>query len=80
MLSQARQSQASVVQVAEQTAAARQEAELAAAAVAGLAFEDKLKLLTALQPESLAALVGMHSASPEATVSDTGCACCPHDY
>ena len=46
------------VQVAEQTAAARHEAEMAAASVAGLAFEDKLKLLTALQPEPLAALVG----------------------
>ena len=46
------------LQVAEQTAAARHEAELAAASVAGLAFEDKLKLLTALQPEPLAALVG----------------------
>ncbi len=46
------------MQVAEQTAAARHEAELAAASAAGLAFEDKLKLLTALQPGSLAALVG----------------------
>jgi len=48
------------VQVAEQTAAAKREAELAAASVAGLAFEDKLKLMTALQPEPLAALVGKH--------------------
>lgn len=48
------------VQVAEQAAAAKREAELAAASVAGLAFEDKLKLMTALQPEPLAALMGKH--------------------
>ena len=35
--------------------------------MAGLAFEDKLRLLTALQPEALAALVGAQSAFPEAT-------------
>ena len=52
------------MQVAEQTAAARHEAKLAAAAVAGLAFEDKLKLLTALQPEPLTALVGALFTSP----------------
>ena len=48
------------VQVAEQAAAAKREAELAAASVAELAFEDKLKLMTALQSEPLAALLGKH--------------------
>ena len=45
--------------MAEQTAVAKREVEQAAASVAGLAFEDKLRLITALQPEPLAALVGM---------------------
>jgi hypothetical protein len=47
-----------LLQVIEQTAAARREVELAAATVSGMAFEDKFKLITALQPQSLAALVG----------------------
>ena len=47
------------MQVAEQTAVAKREVEQAAASVAGLAFEDKLRLITALQPEPLAALVGV---------------------
>ena len=51
--------------MAEQTAMAKQEVEQAAASVAGLAFEDKLRLITALQPEPLAALVGMcHKSLP----------------
>ena len=45
--------------MAEQTAVAKREVEQAAASVAGLAFEDKLRLITALQPEPLAALVGV---------------------
>ena len=46
------------MQVAEQTAVAKREVEQAAASVAGLAFEDKLRLIIALQPEPLSALVG----------------------
>ena len=46
--------------MAEQTAVAKREVEQAAASVAGLAFEDKLRLITALQPEPLAALVGVY--------------------
>lgn len=55
-----------MAQVAEQRAAAKKEVELAAASVAGLAFEDKLKLMTALQPEPLAALVGARCDSRQA--------------
>jgi hypothetical protein len=48
-----------LLQVAEQTAAAKREVDVAAATVPGLAFEDKVRLITALQPEPLAALVGV---------------------
>ena len=55
--------------MAEQTAVAKREIEQATASVAGLAFEDKLRLITALQPEPLAALVG---ACHESLPSDCG--------
>ena len=61
--------------MAEQTAVAKREVEQAAASVAGLAFEDKLRLITALQPEPLAALVGVcHECLPsDCDTSALGC-------